>query len=90
MDSEPKLHIGFDGLTFPIDENAVIVEAEKGPIEGAGITWETFDGHLSVTVEFKARNQEPIYISLIEDDDGHFEVVTPPVVIIPDIQQKED
>jgi hypothetical protein len=84
------LHVGFDGITFPLDKKVVIVEAEAGPIEGAGISWEKIHGKLSVTVEFKPRGQEPIHISLIEDDDGHFEVVTPPIVIIPETQQKED
>lgn len=85
------IHVGFDGITMPLDNKVVVIHADDGPIEGAGITWEKVNGALSVTVEFKPRGRNAIQISLIEDEHGDYEVVQPPVFIRkPIIEQKED
>ena len=77
----PEVNVAFDGIVFPLAKTLVAVEAETGPIQGAGITWDVLDGRTVVTVEFCLRGQEPTHISFTEQEDGSFEVHTPPVYL---------
>jgi hypothetical protein len=77
----PDLHVAFDGIVFPLTKHLVAIEASEGPVQGAGITWDVVGGHTTITVEFCLRGQDPTHISFVEQEDGSYEVVTPPVFL---------
>lgn len=77
----PELHVAFDGIVFPLNKNLVAVESKEGPVQGAGITWDVMGDRTTITVEFCLRGQEPTHISFVEQEDGSYEVVTPPVFL---------
>jgi hypothetical protein len=81
VEATTKVNVGFDGLIFPLANPLVAIEAEDGPVKGAGITWSVIDGLVVVTVEFCLKGQEPIHISFSQQEDGTFEVITPPVYL---------
>ena len=77
-----QIQVGFDGMAWPCEKPILTIEAERGPVQGAGITW-GFDpkGKAVLTVEFQLRGQEPHHVHLEEQDDGTYEVITPPVFL---------
>ena len=78
-----QLRVAFDGFIWPVETPLVTIEAEKGPVQGAGIIWSTVAGKTVLTVEFQLRNCDPLRIHLTEQDDGSYEVAMPPLSILP-------
>jgi hypothetical protein len=76
-----QIQVGFDGMAMPVDKPLVTIEAEKGPVQGAGITWSLVDDKTVISVEFQLRGQEPTQFHLTEQDDGSYEVISPPVFL---------
>lgn len=69
----PGPFVNFDGLSFPLDKPLVVLDADEGPIEGAGITW----NENCVTVELKLRGMEPLHFSVVENEQGKYNIVLP-------------
>lgn len=75
--------VGFDGMAMPVQDPLVVLEAESGPVQSAGIVWTEHDGRLELTIEFQLRGQEPCRFHLAEQDDGAYEISTPPIHLAP-------
>lgn len=81
MEALGQIQVGFDGMAMPVQKPIVTIEAEKGPVQGAGLTWGVLDGKAVLTVEFQLRGIEPYQFHLTEQDDGSYEVSSPPVFL---------
>lgn len=71
------MQVGFDGMAWPVDKPIVTIEAERGPVQGAGITW----SENTITVEFQIRGLDPFQFHMTEQEDGSYEVIAPPVYL---------
>lgn len=71
-------YVTFDELSFPLDGEGVTVEGpDDSPIEGAGIHWTHIEGQECVTVAITIRGQDPLHLSVVEDEDGGMMIVLP-------------
>ena len=74
-------HVNFDGLSMPLETSLVTIDStdEDDFIQGAGLTWDKIEDHDAVTIEIAIRGYEPMHFSLVEDDDGCFELILPDI-----------
>lgn len=78
-------HISFDDLSFPLEKGLVVIDEVDPtcPVQGAGLTWDVIEGRHAVTVELAMRGMEPMHFSLVENDEGQFEVMLPDFKLAP-------
>lgn len=77
-------HVTFDGLSLPIEGGMVSLDTtdEDSRLAGAGITWAEIDGKEAITVELAIHGLDPMHFSVVELDDGSYELVLPDVQVI--------
>jgi hypothetical protein len=81
--TQTQTYVGFDDISMPLNKALVTIDNTDPdcPIVGAGLCWDKIEGRHAVTVELAMRGMEPMHFSLVENDEGAYEVMLPDFTI---------